>query len=352
MTVVRKYLGIAVAALLCAACAAPQMTKLESSGLPRPGAKVVIESVENASGQSPVADIDQRMREALVEALRKEDLLAAEPAGATDLRLAVRITRYEPGNAFKRWVLPGWGSTVLGIGGELKDAQSGRTLATVDSTSTVGIGGLYTVGAWSTIFARCAQDLAKDLKTRISSGGDFVVGLASRADRAAATAPPQADAISVGIGTVQDERAEQGRIGERFAAFGVKMSDVYPARAVPDYFREALIDEVQLHGRRIAGDAPDVDITPKLGKWWLSTQTTALYWDITAQIECDLEFHPHGAGTNPIVRHYSGNAGDRTYVYPSAALMTRIMNAGLDELFAKIAADPVWQSFQAATPKH
>jgi len=342
----RTHLCAAALALLCAACATPNVSKVESSALPRPGAKVVVGEVANASGQQPVADIDVRLKEAVIAALKTEGMLAADPPAASDLALTLRITRYEQGNAFKRWLLPGWGSTVLGIAGELKDSQSGKTLASIDYTSTVAVGGLYTVGAWSTIFARSATDVAKDLRARIESGGDFVLAPASRADRTSTAIPPQPDGIVVSVGPVQDLRPEQGRIGERFAAFGVKMSDVYSTRVVPEYFREALIDEIQLHGRRVGEAQSDVAITPSLSKLWVGTNTTPLYWDITAEIECELVFQERTAGAQPLSKHYSGKATGRTFVYPSATLMSRILNEGLDNLFSQIVADPVWASLR------
>jgi hypothetical protein len=300
--------------------------------------------VTNASGQNPIPDLAQRLQDALGQALQHEALLAPSPPGGSDLHLSIRITRYEPGNAFKRWLMPGYGSTILAMEGELKDAVTGSKVAAIDYSRSVVAGGLYSVGAWSTIISGTADELAKNLKQQIEgAGGDFVLTAKARAQEGVAT-PPAGDSITVQVGPIDDQRTEQVRIGERFAAFNVKMSDVYLSRNATSYLREALSDEIQLAGHRVTQADPDLTVRLRLNKLWVHTPATALYWDVVGELDCDLVFEPGASDAAPITRHYAARKTDRTYVWPSEALLSKVLNASLDDLFAQIKADAVWAS--------
>jgi len=341
-----------MAALLLGGCAAQKSElKPETKTLVRPGAKVVVDSVTNASGQNPIPDLVQRLQDALGQALQHEALLAPSPPRDSDLHLSIRITHYEPGNAFKRWLIPGYGSTILAIEGELKDAVTGSKVAAIDYSRSVAVGGLYSVGAWSTIISGTANELAKNLKQQIEgAGGDFVLTAKARAQEGVAT-PPVGDSITVQVGPIDDQRTEQVRIGERFAAFNVKMSDVYLSRNATSYLGEALSDEIQLAGHRVVQSDPDVTVRLRLNKLWVHTPATALYWDVIGELDCDLIFESGTSDAAPITRHYAARKTDRTYVWPSEALMSKVLNACLDDLFAQIRADAAWASIPHRNPK-
>jgi hypothetical protein len=99
---------------------------------------------------------------ALERALSKRGLLGAGEAGAGEFELSVEIDRYEPGNAFKRWLMPGYGPTVLRVRGELVDPGTGEVVTDIDHQRRVEVGGGFTIGAWRWIFDQVATDLAKD----------------------------------------------------------------------------------------------------------------------------------------------------------------------------------------------
>jgi hypothetical protein len=83
------------------------------------------------------------------------------------LIINTKIVEYDEGDAFKRWLLPGWGSTVLSLHCELKDSQSGSIVGNADARRTVSFGGAYTIGAWKTIFASVAKDVVNALRTQM-----------------------------------------------------------------------------------------------------------------------------------------------------------------------------------------
>jgi len=79
----------------------------------------------------------------------------------------VNIIEYRMGDAFKRWLWPGYGSTILVIEANLLDAE-GNVDATAQANRSVDAGGGYTVGAWEKIFEDVAADLVSDLKASIT----------------------------------------------------------------------------------------------------------------------------------------------------------------------------------------
>lgn len=131
---------------------------------PQPLTRIEVGHVTNETGQTFDIDIKQMLADSLTEALRKQKLLWA---GGTSPKLLLnsKIVGYEKGSAFKRWLLPGYGSTVLSIEGELRDED--RLVASFQARRTVSFGGGYTIGAWKTIFADVAKDIVKDIRSQI-----------------------------------------------------------------------------------------------------------------------------------------------------------------------------------------
>jgi len=112
-------------------------------------------------------DVAKKMRGALEEKLRAAGLLGATGSERKPLVLSARIVDYEPGDAFKRWLMPGYGSTVLTVECALQDGK--KRVATVNARRTVDAGGGYTIGAWDTIFGQVAEDIVKGLKAKLKA---------------------------------------------------------------------------------------------------------------------------------------------------------------------------------------
>ena len=130
------------------------------------GTKFAVGSVVNETGATFDIDIEKMFADALAEELRKEDLLCK---GDEKNRLTImsKIIEYEKGNAFKRWLMPGWGGTVFSLQCDLKDEKN-VTVGSATARRTVTAGGGYTIGAWKTIFASVAKDLVKDLREQVT----------------------------------------------------------------------------------------------------------------------------------------------------------------------------------------
>jgi hypothetical protein len=118
--------------LLAAGCVAPTATKTESELLPRPGSRIELRDVTNESGKRFEVDAPGMLREAMQESLREEELAWTPGAAGERFALSLAIREYRPGNAFKRWLAPGYGSTVLGVEGMLRVSSGGSDLGVAD----------------------------------------------------------------------------------------------------------------------------------------------------------------------------------------------------------------------------
>jgi hypothetical protein len=302
------------------------------------------------SGKTFDIDIEQKLHNALRKSLENEGIYAWDSSTSTDFKINVNITRYAPGNAFNRWLVPGYGSTILAVQGELQNAKDGSLVLSTEHQRIIWIGGAYTIGAWETIISQVANDLAHELKLMIEKGPDFVITLAPPSVDAAPVEPAIIP-ILVTVPETIDERTEHGRIGERFAAFGLSMGDVYFFRNVNEFFREALIDEVQLMGNKVVSSGENIKVTAKLTKFWVTTKTTPLYWDIIAEVKADLLFETAHSTPVKTEKHYEGQNIERTYVWPTSSLMGKVLKASLDDLFAKMRSDEVWGSGRGVVDK-
>jgi hypothetical protein len=160
--------GVAIAAALVLGGCAAQLAHPDSiAETPAPAAlagpmEVRVERCVDRTGFTD-RDLGAETTAALVTKLR-----AAGPFVVTDQGryvLACDITGFVEGSAFKRWLLPGWGTTVGRIAVMVTDSRSGDTVAIVRASATVSAGGLYSVGADQIILAAAVDDVVKQLQT-------------------------------------------------------------------------------------------------------------------------------------------------------------------------------------------
>jgi len=291
-------------------------------------------------------DAEALLRSALESSLAGAGLLWKGDPAEDRYALELEVVEYDPGNAFKRWLLPGYGATILRVRGRLLDRRSGAVAAEIDHQRSVIWGGAYTIGAWKSIFASVAKDVARDLENHTRAKG-FFVALAPWASRQLEI-PRAPEPRDLSIGPFLDRRPDRGRIGERFAAFGVSMGDIHMARDPADFLREALGDDLRAAGHRVAaeGDGAASEVSGELLRFWVRTETTALYWDVVAEIELRLSLRPPAsagaASTSPRSVTHACEHRERTYTWPSKSLVERTLDACLADLLAAFRADPLW----------
>ncbi|MDA8098994.1 MAG: DUF4410 domain-containing protein [Nitrospiraceae bacterium] len=138
--------------------------ELESTYQPKADTTIEVGTVTNETGNTYDIAIDAMFKDSLVGALRNEELLRTETK-TVGLTSNCKILDYEKGNAFKRWLWPGWGSTVLFVHCDLMDANS--KAGALDARRTVDFGGAYTIGAWEKVFDEVAWDVVQDMREKI-----------------------------------------------------------------------------------------------------------------------------------------------------------------------------------------
>lgn len=165
--------GVAIlscmALFLLSACGTVQhKMNLLNNFTPDSATGVEVGKVTNETGKTfdPEINVEDMLRRALTEKLTAEKLLWSNTT-PKKLVLDSKILDYDAGDAFKRWLLPGWGATVLTIQSDLR--QDGQLVGTVDAKRTVSVGGAYTIGAWKTVFDNLAGDVVEDLRAKIPS---------------------------------------------------------------------------------------------------------------------------------------------------------------------------------------
>jgi hypothetical protein len=157
-------------AMLASGCGSvSHSAQFEPTFVPRPDTRIEVGPVTNDTGKTFDVDLEKMFTDALSEQLQSENLLWTQGQQGDHLIIATKIVEYDEGNAFKRWMLPGWGSTVITLHCELKESPTGKLVGSVDARRTVSFGGAYTIGAWKTIFASVAKDVVKELRGQIPS---------------------------------------------------------------------------------------------------------------------------------------------------------------------------------------
>ena len=121
--------------------------------------RILVGEVANKTGETFDVDIEAMLRDAMVNELSRENLLGQEATPGV-VTMNVNIIEYRKGDAFKRWLWPGYGSTVL--------VADGNVDATAQANRSVDAGGGYTVGAWKKIFEDVSADLVSDLKSTVT----------------------------------------------------------------------------------------------------------------------------------------------------------------------------------------
>ncbi len=165
----------------------------------------------------------------------------------------------------------------------------------------------------------------------------FRVTLPTRAEAAA----PAGAAPSIRLGPVEDLRLDKVRLGTR-SANQQQMADVYPEQDPVSLLASALANEVRVAAFRIAPDTAEANLHLRLRKFWVHTTNTLLYWDVIADIDCDLVGSPAQAEAPPLVRTFTVTRRKRTYLWPSVRLCTSVLSEAVDDLLTKIRVDAIW----------
>ena len=101
-----------------------------------------------------------KLAKAIEDELYKSDLKALNLN-----TLNLKILEYEPGNAFKRWLMPYWGTTILKANYEL--VYQNEVILTGSAVEKIPAGGGFTIGAWKYVFTDVAKFIVSDIRMKI-----------------------------------------------------------------------------------------------------------------------------------------------------------------------------------------
>lgn len=160
------YFAILLAFLILCGCSTSSNFKRVNPdvALPSQSTFFIGEITDNSNYVTDKPDEDAvfLMRNALLDELSKAKLVG------DGYKINVVIHEYRPGNAFQRWLVPGWGQTRLNVKAEIFDKE-GREIAVIPAERSVAAGGGFTIGAWKSCFRDVAKEIVKQLQREMES---------------------------------------------------------------------------------------------------------------------------------------------------------------------------------------
>jgi len=337
-----RILTLLALTTVISACATTETQTFKDDPLIRPGAKIELGTVTVPPDSAYEIDVAGMMDSALEKSLADHNIAWQGDPAADRFVLDVVIDNYEPGNAFKRWLLPGFGSTIVHASGKLTDMSTGNVAGELDHERAVHAGGAYTIGAWQTVFNGIADDITTQLQNRIENKG-FTVRLTpwpARDVEIPVVQTPQTFSFMAAT----DSREERARIGERTAAFNVSMGSVFFDRQVPAFLSEAIAADLLGAGHEITVEGAGRPVSLEIVKFWTHTNTTALYWDVIGNIEVNVSVGSESGAGDVWTASFTCEQKKRTYAWPSLDLVTEVMDACLVELLTNVRGDAVWSA--------
>jgi uncharacterized lipoprotein YajG len=151
------------------------------------------------------------------------------------------------------------------------------------------------------------------------------------------TSPPSNVKLSY-FQDVRDGKNTPEIIGHKEAAFGVSMGDVKVEKPVSEIIYNAFKSELIQNGYSIVNAGEDITITGKILQFRVGTNVTALYWDVYGEMNIEIDVIKQNGKTTKVGPYYAKNV-ERTYAFPSEAIMERVLLASLKEVAGKFLAD-------------
>jgi hypothetical protein len=146
----------------------------------------------------------------------------------------------------------------------------------------------------------------------------------------------------VHVGAFTDARPQEA-LGERTAAFKVKMSDVLPSRPVAESMRDTVAALFARSAQPVNETPATLNIVGTVRKFSVQTPASLWTWKIEAEVELELRItEPAGNVVHSAI--YRGQAHHITAVWPGESLIEKTCNEALQQLLEHIQADPVWQT--------
>lgn len=162
--------AVLLAAVLLAQSCATQ-SEVQVAAPSTAGGKTVQVRLERCTDRTGTKDRDLAAEATRLIAERLRSAPGIQVNDDAPFILSCEVTQYVEGSAVKRWIMPGWGSTVGQIALMVSSAKDQSVIAIIQGNVTVSGGGLYTIGAENYILASAADDVVAKLRAWASEPG-------------------------------------------------------------------------------------------------------------------------------------------------------------------------------------
>lgn len=122
--------------------------------------RVRVGTIYNTAAVESGEEVKGMFGEALNYQLHSQGMLERNISSMA-IVLTVKVREYERGNAFKRFLVPEWGKTVLDASYTL---TSNKQQIGAGSVRSEIYSGFFTVGAWRSVFDDVALEMVRDIK--------------------------------------------------------------------------------------------------------------------------------------------------------------------------------------------
>jgi hypothetical protein len=146
-------------------------------------------------------------------------------------------------------------------------------------------------------------------------------------------------ASAVSVELKSDWFTGNNQIGERQAAFGSDMGVVYLNRNPLETVREVFVSELTAAGHTVVAKDPTVAFRGRVRDFRITTKTTPMYWDVVATVDVAFTAGVTGKTSVSDEFHYASEHKQRTYVWPSAAMMEKLLAQCLGDIRQKLRTD-------------
>lgn len=137
-----------------------------------------------------------------------------------------------------------------------------------------------------------------------------------------------------------------GLIGERTTIGNHSMGDIEMSPIPANILRQLLNSELSALGYKIVDSDEEFRIDAQLKKFEVVTPATAIYWDVNGAIDLNLATVNRVGKTHN--SHYTATCTERTYLWPSESIITRVVTGCLGKIAASLQDDTALASFLGA----
>jgi uncharacterized lipoprotein YajG len=136
-----------------------------------------------------------------------------------------------------------------------------------------------------------------------------------------------------------DDRKDTNTEGKSTAAFGVPMGQIRFEPSPATLLGQAIISEIKAAGHAVTDSAEGAQITGAILEFEAHTDTTLLYWDVIGNLAVSLQISVARKTGSSAPLNYQTRCMDRTYVWPSEAVIAGVMGQCIDDFVKKLRND-------------